>query len=168
MEILLLSCLRRCWLATISQLTQLQLVASIAIIVYSFVCWLSLACSNYWRQIRVRVTVRLGCAIAQVVSRRIPNSAARIRAQVSSCGICGGESDIVVSFLRVLWFPLPVLIPATAPHSSSIIRRWYDRPVSDRRAKWTHKGMVRSDMSKPALIFLSLQEYTQQNTLSKF
>jgi hypothetical protein len=31
----------------------------------------------------------------------------------------------------------------------------------------THKGMVRSDMSKPALIFL-LQEYTQQNTLSKF
>jgi hypothetical protein len=33
---------------------------------------------------------------------------------------------------------------------------------------WTNKGMVRSDMSKPALIFFSLQEYTQQNTLSKF
>jgi hypothetical protein len=32
----------------------------------------------------------------------------------------------------------------------------------------THKGMVRSDMSKPALIFFSRQEYTQQNTLSKF
>jgi hypothetical protein len=32
----------------------------------------------------------------------------------------------------------------------------------------TDKGMVRSDMSKPALIFFSLQEYTQQNTLSKF
>jgi hypothetical protein len=32
----------------------------------------------------------------------------------------------------------------------------------------TNKGMVRSDMSKPALIFFSLQEYTQQNTLSKF
>jgi hypothetical protein len=32
----------------------------------------------------------------------------------------------------------------------------------------TEKGMVRSDMSKPALIFISLQEYTQQNTLSKF
>jgi hypothetical protein len=30
------------------------------------------------------------------------------------------------------------------------------------------KGMVRSDMSKPALIFFSLQEYTQQNPLSKF
>jgi hypothetical protein len=31
-----------------------------------------------------------------------------------------------------------------------------------------NKGMIRSDMSKPALIFFSLQEYTQQNTLSKF
>jgi hypothetical protein len=30
------------------------------------------------------------------------------------------------------------------------------------------KGMVRSDMSKPALIFFSLQKYTQQNPLSKF
>jgi hypothetical protein len=32
----------------------------------------------------------------------------------------------------------------------------------------THKGMVRSDTSKPTLIFFSLQEYTQQNTLPKF
>jgi hypothetical protein len=29
----------------------------------------------------------------------------------------------------------------------------------------TYKGMVRSDMSKPAMIFFSLQEYTQQNPL---
>jgi hypothetical protein len=39
---------------------------------------------------------------------------------------------------------------------------------SSRSAYATNKGMVRSDMSKPALIFFSLQEYTQQNTLSKF
>jgi hypothetical protein len=32
----------------------------------------------------------------------------------------------------------------------------------------SYKGMVRSDMSKPALIFFSLQEYTQQNPVSKF
>jgi hypothetical protein len=32
----------------------------------------------------------------------------------------------------------------------------------------TDKGMVRSDRSKPALIFFPLQEYTQQNPLSKF
>jgi hypothetical protein len=29
----------------------------------------------------------------------------------------------------------------------------------------TDKGMVRSDISKPALILFSLQEYTQQNPL---
>jgi hypothetical protein len=32
----------------------------------------------------------------------------------------------------------------------------------------SNKGMVRSDRSKPALIFFSLQEYTQQNPLSIF
>jgi hypothetical protein len=32
----------------------------------------------------------------------------------------------------------------------------------------TDKGMVQSDMSKPALIFFLLQECTQQNPLSKF
>jgi hypothetical protein len=33
----------------------------------------------------------------------------------------------------------------------------------------TDKGMIRSDRSKPALIFFfPLQEYTQQNPLSKF
>jgi hypothetical protein len=32
----------------------------------------------------------------------------------------------------------------------------------------TDKGMVRSDISKPALICFPLQEYTQQNPLSKF
>jgi hypothetical protein len=34
--------------------------------------------------------------------------------------------------------------------------------------KETNKGMVRFDMSKPTLIFFSLQEHTQQNPLSKF
>jgi hypothetical protein len=40
-------------------------------------------------------------------------------------------------FLRVLLFPLPILIPPTAPHSSSIIWGWCNRPVSGRRTKWT-------------------------------
>jgi hypothetical protein len=40
-------------------------------------------------------------------------------------------------FLLVLRFPLPILFPPTAPHSSSIIRGWYIRPVSGRRTKWT-------------------------------
>jgi hypothetical protein len=31
-------------------------------------------------------------------------------------------------FLRGLRFPLPVIIPPTAPHSSSITRGWYNKP----------------------------------------
>jgi hypothetical protein len=64
-------------------------------------------------------------AIAQAVSRRFPIAAARIRAHVRSCGICGGQSGTGADFLLVLRFLLPILIPPTAPHSSSsIIRGW--------------------------------------------
>jgi hypothetical protein len=54
----------------------------------------------------------------------------RVRAKVRSCGICDGQNGTEAGFLRVLRFPLPVLIPPTAPHkSSSIIRSWYNRPI---------------------------------------
>jgi hypothetical protein len=75
-------------------------------------------------------------AIAQADSRRLSTSAARARVQVKSCGICGGQSDTVAGFLRVLRFPLPILIPPTAPRSSLILG-WYNRPVSSRRTEWT-------------------------------
>jgi hypothetical protein len=78
-----------------------------------------------------------GSAIPQTVSSLLATAAARVRAQVRSCGICGGQSSTGVGFLRVLLFPLPILIPPTAPHPSSIIRGWYHRPDSDRRTKWT-------------------------------
>jgi hypothetical protein len=49
----------------------------------------------------------------------------RVRSRVWSCGICNGAG-----FLRVLRFPLPILIPPIAPQSpSSIIWSWYNRPV---------------------------------------
>jgi hypothetical protein len=74
--------------------------------------------------------VNLGRTIAQAVSRRLPTAAARVRARVSSCGICGGWSGTGAVFLLVLRFPLPILIPPTAPQSSSsIIRCWYNRPA---------------------------------------
>jgi hypothetical protein len=46
-----------------------------------------------------------GRAIAQAVSRQFPTAAARVRALIRSCGICGGQSGTWVGFLRVLWFP---------------------------------------------------------------
>jgi hypothetical protein len=82
-------------------------------------------------------TALLGRVIAQAVSRRFPTAAARIRGRIRLCGIYGGQSGNGAGFLRVLWFPLSILIPSTAPHSSSVIRGWYSRPVSGRRAKWT-------------------------------
>jgi hypothetical protein len=70
----------------------------------------------------------------------------------SKGSLCGGPCSILgqviwdlwwttssgAGLLRVLLLPLPLLILPTAPHSSSsIIRRWYDRPNSGRRTKWT-------------------------------
>jgi hypothetical protein len=41
-------------------------------------------------------------------------------------------------FLRVLRFPLPILIAPTVPRSPfTIIRGWYNRPTSGRRTDWT-------------------------------
>jgi hypothetical protein len=51
-------------------------------------------------------------------------------------------------FLRVLRFPLPILIPLTAPHSWSIIRGWYNRPLSGRRTKWTQSHPIPRNLKK--------------------
>jgi hypothetical protein len=73
--------------------------------------------------------LKKGSAIAQVVSHRLSTTAAWVRAQVRSRGICGGQSGIGAGFLRALWSPLQILLPLTALHSRSIIRGWYNRPV---------------------------------------
>jgi hypothetical protein len=62
-----------------------------------------------------------GRDIAQAVSRRLSTVAARVRARVRSCGVCGGQSGTEAGFFRVLWLPLPILIPTTAPHSPSSV-----------------------------------------------
>jgi hypothetical protein len=62
---------------------------------------------------------RAGRDIAQAVSRWLPTATVHVRVQVRSYVICGGQSDTGAGFPRVLWFPLPILIPPTVPHSSS-------------------------------------------------
>jgi hypothetical protein len=73
--------------------------------------------------------VKEGRAITQAVTRRLPTTAAGVRARVRACGFCGGQSGTGEVFLRLLLFPLPIFIPPVAPHSSSIVRGWCNRPV---------------------------------------
>jgi hypothetical protein len=99
--------------------------------------WASTACH------RDSFTLKKGRVVAQAGSRRLSTVAARVRARVRSCEICGGQSGIGAGFFRVLRFPLPILIPPTAPHSSSIIRGWYNEPNSGRSTKCTHSHPMR-------------------------
>jgi hypothetical protein len=46
-----------------------------------------------------------GRAIAQTVSHRLPTTAARIRVQAWSCGICGGQSGTGAVFPEYFGFP---------------------------------------------------------------
>jgi hypothetical protein len=62
---------------------------------------------------------RLGRAIAQAVSHWLPTAAARVRARIRLCVIYSGRNGTEACFLRVLRFPLTILIPPTAPYSSS-------------------------------------------------
>jgi hypothetical protein len=102
-------------------------------------------------------SMKLGRAIAQVVIRQLPTAAARVRALVRSCGICGWQNGTGVSFLRVLQFPLPILVPPATPRSSSITRCWYSRPNSDRPTKRTQSHPTRRNR----LNFLCLQLVTE-------
>jgi hypothetical protein len=71
-----------------------------------------------------------GCTIAQAVSHWLPTAVAHVRAWVWSHEICGGQSGAGAGLFRVLWFPLPIFIPPTAPQSPSfIIWHWNNRPV---------------------------------------
>jgi hypothetical protein len=84
----------------------------------------------------------IGRAVAQAVSRLL-----------KSCGIYGEQTGTGVGFLWVLQFP-PSLIPPTAPHSSSIIRGWYNRPNSGRRTEWTQPHHT---LRKPADPFFRVE-----------
>jgi hypothetical protein len=87
-----------------------------------------------------------GRPIVQVVSRRLPTAAARVRARVRPYRIYGGQSGTGTGYVRVLRFPLPPRIPPIAPQlssSSSIILGWYNRPNSGRSTQWTQSNPMR-------------------------
>jgi hypothetical protein len=62
------------------------------------------------------VTATVGRAVAQAVSHWLFIAAARVRVR-AAFGICGGQNGTGAGFLRVLRFPLPILIPPTSPSS---------------------------------------------------
>jgi hypothetical protein len=68
--------------------------------------------------IRHKVNVKYGPCHSSAVSSRLPTAAARVQFQVRLCGICSGQSGTGAGFLRVLRFPLPILVPPNAPYSS--------------------------------------------------
>jgi hypothetical protein len=59
--------------------------------------------------------------MAPALSRRLSTATARVRSQVRLSGICDGQSGTGDVFLRVLPFPLTILIPPTAPQSLIIL-----------------------------------------------
>jgi hypothetical protein len=72
-----------------------------------------------------------------------------------------------------LRFPLPSLIPPAAPHSSSIMRGWYNRPNSGRRAEWTQshpqklkkkKNLMQNLDQDGDLVFVRREENEKRHT----
>jgi hypothetical protein len=55
--------------------------------------------------IPAELIIHLDHAIGQAVSFWLPTAAARVRAQVRSCGICGGQSDTGKGYSEYLGFP---------------------------------------------------------------
>jgi hypothetical protein len=58
----------------------------------------------------------------------------------------GSSPGQVMWDYRLLRFPLPILIPLNAPHSS--IRGWYNRPNSGRRTKWTQSHPTSRELKR--------------------
>jgi hypothetical protein len=57
------------------------------------------------------------------------------------------------SFLRVLCFPLPILIPPNVSYSPAI-RGGYNRPISDRSTKWTQSHPTPRKIKKKKVCYI--------------
>jgi hypothetical protein len=65
------------------------------------------------------------------LNRQLPTTAARVRSQIRSCEICGGQSGSGTCFLRVFRFPLPIFIPPTFQYSLIILSSTLYSPDTD-------------------------------------
>jgi hypothetical protein len=85
--------------SAIKQISQYAITAR----VFSFCCHaLSLSMSDLtWSN-----ADHYGRAISQAASCQLPTMSAQVRAQVKSCGVCGGQSGTGAGFLRVRRFPV--------------------------------------------------------------
>jgi hypothetical protein len=63
--------------------------------------------------------------LVRAQSPELPIMSARFRSQITSRGVCRGQSDSGTGFLRVLL--LPGLIPSTAPHRRYVVQYWQRR-----------------------------------------
>jgi hypothetical protein len=65
----------------------------------------------------VEVRNKVGRAVIQAVNRWLPTAAVRVRDRAEHLGVCSGQSGTGADFLRVLLFPLPIIIPPVSPLS---------------------------------------------------
>jgi hypothetical protein len=77
----------------------------------------------------------VGRAVAQAVSRWLPNAAAQVRVR-AACGVCGGQSSTEAG----------TSVSPANHHSTNfsiiiITRGWHNRPISGRNAEWTQIGL---------------------------
>jgi hypothetical protein len=96
-------------------------------------------CRGYFK---VLIILSKAHAIAQVVSRRFPTAAARVRSQVRSGHVefVPDENKLGQVFSEYFGFPCQFSFHRLLHihhHLSSIIWGWYNRPNSGRRTKWT-------------------------------
>jgi hypothetical protein len=72
----------------------------------------------FWQGKTVQVLDRTaGCAVAQAVSRWLPTAAACVRGRSGHMGFVVDKAGSGAGFLRVLRFPLPIIIPPISPSS---------------------------------------------------
>jgi hypothetical protein len=84
------------------------------------------------------VSVSVSVSVSTAVSRRLATAATQGRYLVISYAICA-QSGIVRGFLRILQFPLSILIPVSPPYAAIV---WADKPTNSLSIKCTQPRSI--------------------------